>query len=126
MGNEAIAAQLKDGIKQAVDQLGETVTVRVQIIETLIADASRPSAGPQTSTVESPIDGIVNQFAEDLIDGELIKRGDLELTIVAGGTVTEDSVVNLIIVNEAGYRVMATRNTRVAGVIVSHQFQLRK
>ncbi len=124
MGDPAIAEQLRAGVREAIDALGQQVTVTRTEIEP--RDRLRPTAARAEIATQTNYDALVANFEENLIDNEVVKQGDMRMTILANGSAAPDSGDVVEVNANNTFRIVARSTTIISGEDVLYTFVLRK
>lgn len=146
MGDRTIALQARQGLREAIASVGETVRLRRYAQERIPGRATGRRARllvDQGSGMLPKVDAIVAEFDRALIDGEAIRVGDRELTMVALDGPTDENnpfyflpagnsnkwpplrIGDGVDVGGSTLTVTSTNTTRVSGLDVSVTAVLR-
>ncbi len=144
MGDPTIAEQLREGVREAIATLGQSVSIsrskrsdardpehptrRPVVVETPVGiDPEHPN---------QPVEALIAAFEESLIDGEVVKQGDLRMTVLANGLSPPTIGDTVHLVSRVGQdlsprqdttlRIVARSSTVVSGEDVSYTFVLRQ
>jgi len=121
MGDATIAQDLLDGVADALDDLGDTRTVRVTSFGALVPGA--PGDGGTPTDADFSAEVVIVDYDEKYVDGTVIRAGDRQ-AIVSIGPLSAAQVAALsvagakIVDGSAVYSVVSANVPEVAGVPV--------
>ncbi len=81
MGDPAISAALQEGVEITAALIGETVEIEGPVLSAV--DPTQPSKNRLLRAPLVEVQAIIEEVADSLVDGELIKSGDRIMTVPA-------------------------------------------
>lgn len=137
MGDIAIARQLQAGIKQAIDKLGQEIEVTHHAHAELMRDPDFPTRAIPPTEVMTVFTALIADFEEELIDGELVMKGDMRMTVLVNGArmpvqgdfatiITRQGANADAITRSNKFKICGNMGTTIAGIDVSRTYVLRK
>lgn len=120
MSDLTISADIISGIKDAMNDLGSTLKLRVMTYETM--DVNNPGADLSQSYTDTDFEGLVFDFDEKYMPGSTVLDGDKMVLVSVDGmsvdTIKSIQPGNYIIDDSENYSIIKTAPIRVAGVTV--------
>lgn len=127
MGDTSVAQDLIDGVKDALEVVGDTSTVRIFTEGAL--DPLDPGAGRPRTPEDLSIEAFLYDFEDEYIDGTNVLKGDRK-AILDVSTLTSIQISGIeqgttLIDGADSYAIVGTEDIEVAGVVVTMILHVR-
>ena len=128
MGDTTIAADILEGVADALADVGTTRTLRIITAGSL--NPSNPGAGPSQSTSDVSVEAIITDYEEKYIDGTTVLDGDkqavIDLSTLSSVQIDGIRPGNFLVDGSIIYNIMRPKKYEVAGVPVAVVVQMRQ
>lgn len=127
MGDVNLAQDLLDGVTDALDDVGDTRTMRI-ITEGLL-NISDPGAGRPRTSEDFPVEAFLYDYKDEYIDGKVVLKGDrkalLSIDPLTSAQISGIKQGAKLIDGSDTYTVVSTEKVETAGVTVTIILQIR-
>lgn len=119
MGDANIAQDILEGVADALSDLGDSRTVRIFTEGAL--DLNDPGAGAPRTPEDLPVEALLYDFDDELIDNTAVLKGDrnaiIDLNSLTTGQIDSIGQGSLVVDGSDNYTVVQAHRIEVAGII---------
>lgn len=108
-----------------VTKKGQSVTLR-SFTAGAPADASKPWKPGSNAAVDQTVDAVFLDYAQDYIDGDMVRQGDQRVFIAASGLSSDPEVEGVVVRGSEVWKIITVRPLNPGGQKIMFELQVRQ